>query len=225
VAGLLEELDATGGVRAVTVDPQAAAVSDIYKLMVGVIVPRPIAFVSSISADGVLNLAPFSFFTGISANPPVICFSPMVRSSDGARKDTLRNIEATKEFVINVVSEDFASQMNVCAAEFTPDVDEFAASGLTPLDSDLVKPPRVKESRVNMECRLVQIVTVSEKPLGGSLVIGEVLRFHIADELFRDSKIDPDLLRPIGRMGGPTYTRVTDRFDMVRPVVPAPRSV
>ena len=113
-----------------TVDPQATAVSDIYKLMVGVIVPRPIAFVSSISLDGVSNLAPFSFFTGISANPPVICFSPMVRGSDGARKDTLQNIEATKEFVVNVVSEDFARQMNICSTEFTPDVDEFAASGL-----------------------------------------------------------------------------------------------
>src|SRR5712671_6699963 len=180
------------------INPSEQDYRDIYKLMVGVIVPRPIAFVSTISTDGVLNLAPFSFFTGISANPPVICFSPMVRGTDGATKDTLRNIEATKEFVVNVVSEDFASQMNICSTEFTPDVDEFAASGLTPLASDLVKPPRVKESRVNMECRLVQIVTISDKPLGGSLVIGEVLRFHVADELFWDFKIDPDLLRPIG---------------------------
>jgi flavin reductase (DIM6/NTAB) family NADH-FMN oxidoreductase RutF len=206
----------------VIIDPQAAAVSDIYKLMVGVIVPRPIAFVSSISADGVLNLAPFSFFTGISANPPVVCFSPMVRGSDGSTKDTLRNIEAMKEFVVNVVSEDFAPQMNICSTEFSPEVDEFAASRLTPLASDLVKPPRVAESRVNMECRLLQIVTISDKPLGGSLVIGEVVRFHVADELVHDFKIDPDLLRPVGRMGGPTYTRVTDRFDMARPAAPSP---
>jgi flavin reductase (DIM6/NTAB) family NADH-FMN oxidoreductase RutF len=215
----LEELDATGGAGKVIVDPQSTGVSDIYKLMVGVIVPRPIAFVSSISADGILNLAPFSFFTGISANPPVVCFSPMIRGSDGERKDTLRNIEVTKEFVVNIVSEDFAQQMNICSAEFPPDVDEFAASGLTPLPSDLVKPPRVLESRVNMECRLMQIVSISAKPLGGSLVIGEVLRFHVADELFENFKIDPDLLRPIGRMGGPTYTRVTDRFDLARPTV------
>jgi flavin reductase (DIM6/NTAB) family NADH-FMN oxidoreductase RutF len=201
----------------VIVDPGATGPQEVYKLMVGVIVPRPIAFVSSVSADGVPNLAPFSFFTGISANPPVICFSPMIRGSDGAKKDTLRNIEETREFVVNIVSEEFAQQMNICSAEFPPDVDEFVASGLTPIRSDLVKAPRVKESSVNMECRLLQVVHVSEKPLGGSIVLGEVVRFHIADEICDDYKIDPDKLHPIGRMGGPTYTRTTDRFDMQRP--------
>ena len=199
------------------INPSEHDYHDIYKLMVGAIVPRPIAFVSSISADGVRNLAPFSFFTGISANPPVICFSPMVRGSDGARKDTLRNIEAVREFVVNVVSEEFAGKMNICSAEFPPEVDEFEMSGLTPIPSDLVKPPRVKESHINMECRLVQIVDVSPKPLGGSIVLGEVLRFHIDDALIDNYKIDPDKLRPIGRMGGPTYTRTTDRFDLGRP--------
>lgn len=204
-----------------TIDPQSTQASDIYKLLIGAIVPRPIAFVSSMNAAGDSNLAPFSFFTAISANPPVICFSPMVRASDGTRKDTLRNIEATGEFVVNIVSEDFAAQMNLCSAEFPPEVDEFAVSGLTPLASDLVKPPRVAESRVQMECRLMQIVNVSAKPLGGSLVIGEVLRFHVADEVLVNFRIDPDRLRPIGRMGGPTYTRVTDRFDLLRPNGPA----
>src|ERR1043166_7990242 len=113
------------------IDPSAHDYRDIYKLMVGAIVPRPIAFVSTISPGGIRNLAPFSFFTGISANPPVICFCPMIRGSDGTRKDTLRNIEAVKEFVVNVVSEEFAEQMNTCSAEFPPEVDEFAASGLT----------------------------------------------------------------------------------------------
>src|SRR5262245_13282015 len=97
-----------------TIDPAAASVQNVYKLMIGVIVPRPIAFVSTISSNGIRNLAPFSFFTAISANPPVICFSPMVRGGGGARKDTLQNIEATREFVVNVVSEDFAAQMNAC---------------------------------------------------------------------------------------------------------------
>src|SRR6516162_6373108 len=106
------------------IDPNEDNFSNIYKLMVGAIVPRPIAFVSTLSADGVRNLAPFSFFTGISANPPVICFSPMIRGSDGKRKDTLNNIEATREFVVNIVSEDFAQQINVCSAEFGPNVDE-----------------------------------------------------------------------------------------------------
>jgi flavin reductase (DIM6/NTAB) family NADH-FMN oxidoreductase RutF len=199
------------------IDPHQTASADVYKLMVGVIVPRPIAFVSSLSAAGIRNLAPFSFFTGISANPPAVCFSPMIRASDGQKKDTLRNIEETREFVINVVSEDFAEKMNICSAEFPPEVDEFEASGLTPIASDLVRPPRVGESRAAMECRLLQIVNVSPKPLGGSLVIGEVLRFHVADGLFDDFRIDPDRLRAIGRMGGPSYARTTDRFAMERP--------
>jgi len=201
----------------VTIDPQQTAPQDIYKLMVGVIVPRPIAFVSSLSAAGVRNLAPFSFFTGISANPPVVCFSPMVRSSDGGYKDTLRNIEQTGEFVINVVSEDFAAKMNICSAEYPPEVDEFEQSGLTPVASEFVRPARVAEAKVSMECKLMQIVHVSPKRLGGSLVIGEVIGFHVQDELFDHFKIDPDALRAIGRMGGPTYARTTDRFDLIRP--------
>ena len=200
-----------------TVDPATSQPRDVYKLMVGAIVPRPIAFVSTLSADGVLNLAPFSFFTAISANPPVICFSPMIRSSDGQKKDTLRNIEATGEFVVNVVSEEFAAQMNTCSQEFPPEVDEFAVSGLTPLASEAVRPPRVAESHIQMECRLVQVVHVSPKPLGGSIVLGEVLRFHVDDAIVANFAIDPDKLRPIGRMGGPTYTRTTDRFNMERP--------
>jgi flavin reductase (DIM6/NTAB) family NADH-FMN oxidoreductase RutF len=199
------------------INPPEHDYRNIYKLMIGAIVPRPIAFVSTLSREGILNLAPFSFFTGVSANPPVICFSPMIRSSDGNRKDTLNNIETTREFVVNIVSEDFAVQMNICSTEFPPEVDEFQQSGLTPISSDLVKAPRVKESKINLECRLLQVLHVSPKPLGGSLVLGEVLRFHIADELWDDYRIDPNKLRPIGRMGGPTYTRTTDRFDLVRP--------
>jgi flavin reductase (DIM6/NTAB) family NADH-FMN oxidoreductase RutF len=203
------------------IDPAATAVPNVYKLMIGVIVPRPIAFVSSISVDGIPNLAPFSFFTAISANPPVVCFAPMIRPGAvaGTHKDTLENIEATREFVVNIVSEDFAAQMNICSGDYPPEVDEFAISGLTPVASDLVKPDRVAESKVNMECRLVQVVHVSPKPLGGSLVLGEVLRFHVADELFEDFRINPDALRPIGRMSGPTYTRTTDRFNLERPKI------
>src|SRR3954453_9921625 len=110
------------------IDPAAAGAQNAYKLMVGIIVPRPIAFVSTIDAQGVRNLAPFSFFTAISANPPVICFSPMVRGNQ-SHKDTLRNVEETREFVVNIVSEDFAAQMNICSAEFPPEIDEFIESG------------------------------------------------------------------------------------------------
>jgi len=201
------------------VDPRSTEPVNIYKLMIGAIVPRPIAFVSTISPEGVRNLAAFSFFTAISANPPAICFSPMVRSSDGNEKDTRRNVAATREFVVNVVSEEFAEKMNLTAPDFPPDVDEFVVSGLTAVPSDLVRPPRVAESHVSMECKLIDIVSISAKPLGGSLVIGEVLRFHVDDSIVDNFRIDPDKLHAIGRMAGNSYTRTADRFDMVRPKI------
>lgn len=199
------------------VDPSSTEARNIYKLLIGSVVPRPIAFVSSLSSGGVLNLAPFSFFTIVSANPPVICFSPMNRTSGDPHKDTRRNIEATGEFVVNVVSEDFAGAMNLCSGEYPPDVDEFVMSGLTPIPSVRVKPARVAESRVQMECRLLQVVPVSEQPLGGCLVLGQVLLFHVDDAIVQNYSIDPDGLCAIGRMGGPTYARTRDRFDLQRP--------
>lgn len=201
-----------------TILPAEQSPQDVYKLMVGAIIPRPIAFVSTLSAAGVRNLAPYSFFTACSANPPVIVFSPMRRRRSGAPlKDTLANIEETREFVVNVVAEEFAQQMNLCAGEYPPEVDEFDVSKLTPIVSEAVKPPRVAESPVQMECRLLQIVTVSDQPLGGSLVLGEVVRFHVNEAVLTDGKIDPAKFHAIGRMGGPMYTRITDRFEMERP--------
>jgi flavin reductase (DIM6/NTAB) family NADH-FMN oxidoreductase RutF len=204
------------------INPKDHDYHSIYKLMIGSIVPRPIALVSTISVDGTRNLAPFSFFNGVCSNPPTICFSVSVRK-DGSHKDTLNNIEASREFVVNIVSEDFAEQMNSCSADFPPDVDEFIVSGLTPIPSDLIKPPRVKESRFSMECKLVQIIQIGTQPGSASLIIGEVLRFHIAEELFNNFRIDPDKLRPIGRMGGPTYTRTKDRFDLHQPKIGEPK--
>jgi flavin reductase (DIM6/NTAB) family NADH-FMN oxidoreductase RutF len=185
--------------------------------MIGAIVPRPIALVSSISTAGIRNLAPFSFFTGASADPPVICFCPMVRGN-GTSKDTLNNIRETKEFVVNIVSEEFAGRMNICSGEYPPGVDEFEVSGLTPVASDEVRPARVSESPVNLECRLIQIVEISARPLGGSMVFGEIVRFHVRDGIAEGFKIDPEKLNAVGRMGGPTYTRTHDRFDLIRPV-------
>jgi flavin reductase (DIM6/NTAB) family NADH-FMN oxidoreductase RutF len=189
--------------------------------MIGMIVPRPIAFVSTIDAAGIRNLAPFSYFTACSSNPPVVCFCTSVRTGPRPYKDTLYNIEATGEFVVNIVSEEFAEQMNQCSADVPPEIDEYELSGLTPVASDLVKPPRVAESKVQMECRLHQIVRVSDQPGGGILVLGEVLRFHVHEALFDDPtadyNIDPDKLNAIGRMGGPVYTRTRDRFEMQRP--------
>ena len=198
------------------IDPKSTEPFNIYKLMVGAILPRPIAFVSTTSPEGIFNLAPFSFFTVVSANPPAICFTPMI-NLDGRRKDSIHNVERLGEFVVNVVSEDIVRQMNETSADFPPEIDEFEVSGLTAIPSDLVAVPRVKESHVSMECKLRQIVELSSLPLGGSLVIGEVVRFHVDDAYFDDFRIDPDLLRAVGRMAGSTYTRTTDRFELVRP--------
>jgi flavin reductase (DIM6/NTAB) family NADH-FMN oxidoreductase RutF len=198
-------------------DPGSASTGDIYKLMVGSIVPRPIALVSSIHQGNVRNLAPFSYFTACSSNPPVVVFCPINRPAPPMAKDTLRNVLETREFVVNIVSEDFVERMNACAAQVGPEVDEFELSGLTPLASDLVRPPRVAESQIHMECRLLQVVQVSDRPGGGTLVLGEVLRFHLREGLVENFRVDPDKLRAVGRMAGSTYVRTNDRFDLERP--------
>jgi flavin reductase (DIM6/NTAB) family NADH-FMN oxidoreductase RutF len=200
-----------------SIDPATQKPRDIYKLLIGSVLPRPIAFVSTVDKKNVRNLAPFSFFTVASANPPVVVFSASVPSDGRAAKDTLRNVLETREFVVNIVSEDFAEKMNHCSATVPPEVDEFELSGLTPVPSELVKPARVAESRMQMECRLAQVLTVSEKPNGGSLILGEVLRFHIAQDIVNNFSVDPDKLRAIGRMAGTTYCRTTDRFELKRP--------
>ena len=197
--------------------PQDHRPSDIYKLMVGSILPRPIAFVSTVDADGIRNLAPFSFFTAVCSNPPTIVFCPAVRSFTAGQKDTLRNVVATGEFVVNIVSEDIVGQMNQTAAEVPPEIDEFELSGLTPVASLVVTPPRVAESPVQMECKLRQVITINDQPGGGNIVIGEVVRFHVREDLFHDFRIDPGKLNAVGRMGGPTYSRTRDRFDLERP--------
>jgi flavin reductase (DIM6/NTAB) family NADH-FMN oxidoreductase RutF len=198
-------------------DPADHSPGDIYKLMIGAVVPRPIALVSSVDEANVRNLAPFSYFTACSSNPPVVVFCPILRPLPPTAKDTLRNIMATREFVVNIVSEEFVERMNATAATVGPEVDEFALSGLTPIASDLIKPARVAESHVQMECRLLQIVQVSDKPGGGSLVLGEVMRFHVDQGLIENFRIDPDKLRAVGRMAGSTYVRTTDRFELERP--------
>lgn len=207
------------------IDPKAHSYSDIYKLMIGAVVPRPIAFVSSIDAAGTRNLAPFSYFTVCSSNPPYVVFSPSHRGPNNPPKDTLYNIRETRNFVVNIVSEEFLAQMNSTSADFPHGTDEFAVSGLTPVVSERVTAPRVLEAHVQMECTLHNILTLSDKPGGGSLVIGEVVLFHVDRTVLADPerdlfKIDPHKLRAIGRMGGPTYTRTEDLIDMERPKWP-----
>ena len=199
------------------VDPTSTDYLSVYKLLLGSVVPRPIAFVSTVNPEGAFNVAPFSFFTVASANPPVLVFSVGRRANPDPRKDTLRNISTAREFVVNVVSEEFGPKMNLCAGDYPPEVNEFQVSGLTPIPSDLVKAPRVAESHINMECRLLYTIELSGLVSGGHLVLGEVVRFHIDDAYFHNYRIDPDKLRAIGRMAGNSYTRTLDRFDMIRP--------
>jgi flavin reductase (DIM6/NTAB) family NADH-FMN oxidoreductase RutF len=216
---LLEKLDGKKITRTnhVRIDPKEHSYKEVYKLLIGSVVPRPIALVSTVSANGVPNLAPFSFFNAVCSNPPIVLFSTVVRG-DGHEKDTLRNIQATKEFVVNVVSEDFTDRMNRCSEDFPPDVNEFDVSGLTPFPATVVRPALVKESRISMECRLVQVVSFgSGEPGNGSTIFGEVLLFHVADEVIDNFRIDPRALQPVGRMGGPHYCRATDIFDLPRP--------
>ena len=197
------------------IDPTTIPATTMYRVLIGSVVPRPIAFVSTVSADGILNLAPFSFFNAFCADPPVVGFGPVWREP---AKDTVANIRATREFVVSVVTEEIAEAMNVCSGNYPPEVDEFQTSGLTPVPSVVVKPPRVKESKISMECTLMQIIDFSERPNGGSLVLGQIVRMHVDDEIIDATyKIDPEKLRAIGRMGGPEYTRTRDRFSLVRP--------
>ncbi len=201
------------------IDPKSIKPVENYKLLIGSITPRPIAFVSSVSEEGVYNLAPFSFFTAVSANPPVIGFSPMVNLEEN-RRDTRKNIEATGEFTVNVVSEGFVENMNATAVDVAPDVDEFELSGLTPIACDVIKAPRVGEAHIAMECRLLEVVEVSREVFGGAFVLGRVVRFHVDDALFDNYRIDPDGLATVGRMGGNSYVRTRDRFDLQRPSPP-----
>jgi flavin reductase (DIM6/NTAB) family NADH-FMN oxidoreductase RutF len=201
------------------VQPETHSWQVMYKLMIGSIVPRPIGWISTVDAAGTPNLAPYSFFNAVCPNPPHVLFCPNVRP-DAGHKDTLANVRATGEFVVNLVSEMVAEAMNVTSGEYMPTIDEFVIAGLTPISSVHIKPPRVAESPIQFECVVTQIVDVSSQPGGGSVVIGRVLCMHIDDGvLLGDDKIDLDRFRPIGRLAGNSYARVTDRFDMARPVV------
>lgn len=193
-------------------------VAGAHGFMVGAVLPRPIAWVSTIGEDGVYNLAPFSYFTALSSKPAVVGFG-VGRKRDGRKKDTLVNVEFSKDFVINMVTEAIAAAMNQTSGEYPSHVDEFKEAGLTAIKSDLVKPPRVAESPVNLECRLLQILEFGEPPRINSFVIGEVLRAHVRDELWEKGLIQGEQLRAIGRMGEDFYCRTMDRFEMKRPKI------
>lgn len=197
---------------------------ELYDILISCVAPRPIAWVSTLSAGGQPNLAPFSFFNCVSAKPPLLAFSPGLRAprepslaTAGEPKDTLRNIRETKEFVINAVTCDLLEPMNLTSGEYHASVNEFELAKLTPVASKLVRPPSVAESPVSFECKLHQIIEFSPEPGGGALVIGEIVAIHIIDAYLKDGHIDRNSLDLIGRMGGIQYTRTRDRIELPRP--------
>ncbi|MDA1129398.1 MAG: flavin reductase family protein [Chloroflexi bacterium] len=192
------------------------------RVLTGVIVPRPIAFVSTMSPDGVVNLAPYSFFNAVSYTNVVFSSS---RNVGNKSKDTLRNIEETGEFVVNIVVDPIAEAMNATAAEYPEDVDEFAIAGLTHAPSEMVKAPRVAESPVNIECKLDQVVTIGSGEHEHGLVIGTILLMHVRDDIIDGHRIDQAKLMATGRMAGNMYCRTSDRYEMVRPVFDPAKSV
>lgn len=203
------------------IDPDNTVFQDIHKLMIGSIVPRPIAFVSTISKNKQNNIAPFSYFNGVCSNPPTIMFAPARRGWDGSEKDTLINIKDTKEFVVNIVSESITEQMVKCSTDFESNIDEFSISGLTPIASKKINPPRLLESKINLECKLNQIVEIGNGTAGGGfIVIGTIVLFHIDDKVLVNNKIDLKELNPVGRLAGSWYTKPTDNFKIERKIKP-----
>ncbi len=198
-------------------DPDTLNTRTMYEWMIHSILPRPIAWVSTHSPSGVANLAPFSFFQGVCARPPTLLFCP-VNHRDGSPKDTLRNIEATGEFVVNTVSAADAETMNATSAMLPPDAGEFDRFGVASAPSVKVRTPRVASAAVSFECRLDRIIRVSEGPAGGNLVLGRIVWMHVADSVVGASGYpDPDRLDLVGRMGGTDYLRTRDRFPIDRP--------
>ena len=199
------------------IDPKNLTKRERHLFMGNLVVPRPIALVATISEKGIRNLAPYSLFNIVCYHPvPIVYYTPM-RKTGGVKKDSLINVEQTQEFVINLVTEEIADKMNTASGNYPPEVDEFSLSGLTPVTGDLVRAPRVAESPFNLECRLYQIVSFGEPDIAGEMIMGEVLRVHIKEELWNDGIIDANRAHLIGRMGWGIYTRTRDLFEIAHP--------
>lgn len=188
-------------------DPRDWSPRDVYRLMTGLVVPRPIAWVSTYGADGVRNVAPHSYFNVVAHDPPHVVFS------SASEKDTLRNIRARGAFVVNVVTMDLVAAMNVTAADFPPDEDEFAWAGLEAAAAVAVDAPRVAAARAHLECRFVQEVAAGN----GTIVVGEVVHLHVDPSVWRDGRVDPELLDPVCRLAGTGYAGLGPVFHLERP--------
>lgn len=196
---------------------------DSYRVLIGAVGPRPIAWVSTLDRNGHPNLAPFSFFNVLSSKPPLLGFSPGLRlvGDESREKDTLRNIRETHEFVVNVVTFDLAEKMNLTSGEYGHEVNEFELAQLTPAASEKVKPPRVSESPVSFECKLDRVIDFGAEWPSSSLVVGEIVSIHLEERVLQQGRLDLNALDLIGRMGGNQYARTTQRFEMERPKIEA----
>jgi flavin reductase (DIM6/NTAB) family NADH-FMN oxidoreductase RutF len=203
----------------ISFDPAQCDSKTIYRLMIGAIVPRPIAFVSTISPDGRGNLAPFSFFNGVSSRPPALMIA-ITRKKGGEKKDSLINIEANGEFVVQTVSESIASPMNQTSADYPYGVDEMKKVGLTPVPSVKIRPVRVQEALIHFECKLLKTVEVGDGGEGSStLVIGEIVWIHLAPEVYVNGHISAEVLKPLARMAGSQYTTLGSLLEIPRPTL------
>jgi len=190
-------------------EPKDLSVPEVFSLLLGGVSPRPIALVATLSGNGKNNLAPFSFFNAFGSNPPLVGFSPSARVKDGSRKDTYYNLRRENECTIQAVTYDMVEQVNLASTAYEPGVDEFIKSGLTPIPSHLVRPPRVKESPFQMECRLEREVPLGKGGGSGNLMICRVLKFHVAEDVFGEKGIDPRRIDLVGRNGADFYTRAS----------------
>ena len=197
-------------------DPSSDDFTKNYKFLIGGILPRPIAVVSTLNSDSSNNLAPFSFFTGVSAEPMIVAFCPLVRSSDGQKKDTVINIEREKEFVINVCSLDICEKVNASSTELKRNQDEFQFSGLTPIESEIVKAAREKESPVHYECKLRDILSYGENRGAGTLITGEVVKIHVLESAYDSGRIITQETKPVGRGAGNDWFKTDHPFEMKR---------
>lgn len=200
--------------------PQELSVPEVQRLLQGGVGPRPIALVSTISKEGINNLSPFSFFNVFGANPPVIAFSPSRRGRDGSLKDTYLNLMEIKECVVQAVTYSMVEQISLASTEYERGIDEFIKSGLTPIDSDLVKPKRVKESPFQMECRLLEMKSYGNGGAAANIAICEVLKFHVQEDLFVDGLIHPNKIDLVARMSGDFYCRASGEniFEVEKPI-------
>jgi flavin reductase (DIM6/NTAB) family NADH-FMN oxidoreductase RutF len=201
------------------IDVASLTGTEAYRLLTDSVVPRPVAWVSTLGPDGARNLAPFSFFQAVGDAPPTVIIS-VGRHSDGDRKDSAANALAAGELVINIVDEDLLEQMNATSGDYPIDVDEFDVAGVTAAPCEHVAAPRVAEAPVSLECRVLSSLVIGREPGDNVLLVCEVIAYHVRDGLMRDGRIDPALLRPICRLGGTGFARLGEIIQIPRPRIP-----